>query len=358
MLNIYKASAGSGKTHTLTADYIKLTKKNDFYFSKILAVTFTNKAAEEMKERIIEQLAKSKDDNDKKSLTKILHNYGYFNISTIDSFVQKIIKSFSFELKIPTSYNLELDLDFVTQSLVEKLIEDAQDDKNLQEWMAVMAFHNISSLKKWDFRRDLIDFTSNIYKENFNNILVNIQSEDLHENLLKLADKCQEEIKTYVNYVHREIRKGIKIIKNNTNLLQIGGYFNSVITFFKNNLTPYPSLDINTHIRYFIEKKHESKLDKYGDYLQQIGELIGIINNLQEYKSKNESNYYSSKNIINNLYNFNLILKVYDLLKDYRTDNNLLLISDLTVFLKNLLGDTRNNAPFLYEKLEQGFIIL
>ena len=56
LFTVYKSSAGSGKTFTLTREYLKLAFQNPDHFKKILAVTFTNKATQEMKERIIQNL--------------------------------------------------------------------------------------------------------------------------------------------------------------------------------------------------------------------------------------------------------------------------------------------------------------
>lgn len=58
MLTIYKASAGSGKTFRLVAEYLKLILSNPNAYRHILAVTFTNKATAEMKERILLHLGK------------------------------------------------------------------------------------------------------------------------------------------------------------------------------------------------------------------------------------------------------------------------------------------------------------
>ena len=52
MLTVYKASAGSGKTFTLTIEYIKMLINNPMSYRNILAVTFTNKATDEMKSRM------------------------------------------------------------------------------------------------------------------------------------------------------------------------------------------------------------------------------------------------------------------------------------------------------------------
>ena len=132
-LQIYKASAGSGKTYLLTENYLKLAFESPENFTKILAVTFTNKAAGEMKERIIEKLndiiQKGSDadhfDTIKEHLKSesnsfisqrainvrdsLLHNYSMFYVSTIDSFVQKVVRSFAYEMNLNSSFDIETD---------------------------------------------------------------------------------------------------------------------------------------------------------------------------------------------------------------------------------------------------------
>ena len=56
MLTIYRASAGAGKTHRLTGEFLILLFTTPGAFRRILAVTFTNKATEEMKKRVIDEL--------------------------------------------------------------------------------------------------------------------------------------------------------------------------------------------------------------------------------------------------------------------------------------------------------------
>ncbi|MGB2413992.1 MAG: UvrD-helicase domain-containing protein [Flavobacteriaceae bacterium] len=139
--NIYNASAGSGKTFTLVKDYLKivLTSKEFLPHRHILAITFTNKAVDEMKTRVIEalmtfaapsiltqsdalfeQVVKELDRSPKEIhhksnqlLSKILHNYAAFDISTIDKFTQKLIRTFAFDLKLPMNFEVELDTDFL-----------------------------------------------------------------------------------------------------------------------------------------------------------------------------------------------------------------------------------------------------
>ncbi|MFP4065053.1 MAG: UvrD-helicase domain-containing protein, partial [Bacteroidales bacterium] len=54
--HVYKSSAGSGKTYTLVREYLKIVLNDPGAVRHILAITFTNAAAAEMKERIIDGL--------------------------------------------------------------------------------------------------------------------------------------------------------------------------------------------------------------------------------------------------------------------------------------------------------------
>ena len=157
--NIYNASAGSGKTFNLVKEYLKilLTDPQIDSYKKILSITFTNKAVNEMKSRIIDslyQLTKItiSDKNNpllnsiKKEtgltnleiqsksisvLKSILINYASFNISTIDKFTQKIIRNFAYEIKIPVNYEVEIKTKDLLEESTAKLISRAGVDKKL-----------------------------------------------------------------------------------------------------------------------------------------------------------------------------------------------------------------------------------
>ena len=111
-MHVNKASAGSGKTYTLAHTYIDLLK-DELSYRHILAVTFTNKATAEMKERILEYLADDPASRDK--LVNILHDYSAFSVSTIDRFFQRALKAFAREIGQVADYQVELDRDSITQ---------------------------------------------------------------------------------------------------------------------------------------------------------------------------------------------------------------------------------------------------
>jgi len=121
-LKILKASAGSGKTHTLAEEYLSIllsgnesSSLDKEAYKHVLAITFTNKATEEMKSRVIEKLDElSREDSvrgqkAKKVLTAILHDYSAFSVSTIDKFFQSVMRSFAREIGEYASYKVELD---------------------------------------------------------------------------------------------------------------------------------------------------------------------------------------------------------------------------------------------------------
>ncbi|MCQ2158617.1 MAG: UvrD-helicase domain-containing protein [Bacteroidales bacterium] len=142
MIQVYKASAGSGKTYTLAHLYIKLLldswEQDKEIYRKILAVTFTNKATAEMKERILEYLYEEgkKDARVKELLTAILHDYSSFSISTIDRFFQQTLRAFSRELGRGASYQIELDRESLIRESMDRILDSmTQDDKDLLSWL-------------------------------------------------------------------------------------------------------------------------------------------------------------------------------------------------------------------------------
>lgn len=156
-LNIYKASAGSGKTFALTLEYFRIIFSVPAEYKNILAVTFTNKATGEMKSRIIKELNRLAEgqsssygpilqnefrltDEQLKNRaiqlrTMLLHDYGRISVTTIDRFFQRIIKSFTHELGIFPGYNVELDSDFVLLKAVDKVMEEVKDKPELRFWI-------------------------------------------------------------------------------------------------------------------------------------------------------------------------------------------------------------------------------
>ena len=167
MLTIYRASAGAGKTHTLTGEYLKLLFSAPGAYRRILAVTFTNKATEEMKSRImtelyllasgapsdyVEALAQQYHWSEEKvrqeaqrTLIALLHDYSAFQISTIDRFFQQITRAFTREIGLQGGYGIEMDKELVLNEAIDSLLNDLAEPENkmLLDWLLRFAEERI-----------------------------------------------------------------------------------------------------------------------------------------------------------------------------------------------------------------------
>ena len=176
-VDIYKASAGSGKTHTLTQQYLRylLQSGDPDAYRHILAVTFTNKATDEMKQRVLETLAKEaqKDSEEgrraRRVLISILHDYSNFSITTIDKFFLQIIRAFAREIGQNGSYRVELDEVSVIGAAVDSMLDSLDEDGNaaLLDWMVAYALESVEKGGSYDIASSLKEFGKLFLQEEF-----------------------------------------------------------------------------------------------------------------------------------------------------------------------------------------------
>ena len=193
---IFKSSAGSGKTYTLSKNYIRIALKSKFHFKKILAVTFTNKAAEEMKIRILDMIESVSNGENKdliiefskyyklspeeiilraKSLkTNILHNYSYFSVTTIDTFFYSIIQSFTRELKFRGKYNIEMDIDYVIDEVVDIFLASVKSGTHLSKWLIQFSKEKIILGKDFMINQELKKMIKNLFSEDLKSLIDDI----------------------------------------------------------------------------------------------------------------------------------------------------------------------------------------
>ena len=192
---IYNASAGAGKTHTLVKEYLKIllgySNKDDAY-RNVLAITFTNKAVNEMKSRIVsciyaftltdipkkeyqllEQIVQETSfteayirEKSKRILKNIIHNYAGFDISTIDKFTHKVIRSFAFDLNLPFQFEVSLDTEALLQEAVDALISKAGVDAELTKLLIDFSISKADDDKSWDVTNELMDIGRLLLNEN------------------------------------------------------------------------------------------------------------------------------------------------------------------------------------------------
>jgi ATP-dependent exoDNAse (exonuclease V) beta subunit len=189
---IYQASAGSGKTFSLAKEYLKIGLSNPEAYKNILAITFTNKAAAEMKDRILSYLT-DLDGGDVNSkgfteilpavlreldipkeaalknasllLKKIIYNYADFSIITIDAFFQRILRTFAYDLDIPLNFQLEIDNKDIIERVVELLIDQVGENQNLTQMMIDFVNASADGSKSWHIEKEIQNFTPELFRE-------------------------------------------------------------------------------------------------------------------------------------------------------------------------------------------------
>ncbi|WP_282148723.1 UvrD-helicase domain-containing protein [Algibacter lectus] len=225
---IYNASAGSGKTFTLVKAYLKIlfSSNKPYLFKNILAITFTNKAVAEMKGRIIDTLKQFSDkdilklDNPmflsicdelnlrpeqlhKKAITlleSIIHNYAAFDISTIDGFTHKLIRTFAHDLKLPLNFEVELDQESLLREAVDSLISKAGTDAVLTKVLVDFAIEKADDDKSYDVAFD------------FNKIAKLLVNENDIPFFEKIKDKTLDDFKALKSKLKKDINNEEAII--------------------------------------------------------------------------------------------------------------------------------------------------
>lgn len=191
-LHVYRASAGSGKTHELSLRYLEQLLLNPQAYRHILAITFTNKAAGEMKQRVLsqlhdlsawipgtesgtmkklEELTGQKPEEIARAsaglLQAILNDYGAFSVGTIDRFFQSVIRAFVREIGIQPGYNLEMDNDRVLDLAIEGMFRKLDQDSELENWLVRFAEEKLEWSQNWNFRHELAALGGQLFQESF-----------------------------------------------------------------------------------------------------------------------------------------------------------------------------------------------
>jgi len=237
--HIYNASAGSGKTYTLVKEYLKVlfsSTAKDAY-KRMLAITFTNKAVSEMKTRIIATLKRFSSENilenpdsmfieicnelsiqgkalqikSKIILNSIIHNYAAFDISTIDKFTHKLIRSFAHDLRLSMNFEVELDTDALLNEAVDRLIAKAGSDNILTKTLIDFAIEKTDDDKSWDVSLDFYKIAKLLLNENDIPFIESLKDRSL-EDFSSLNILLKEKIKQVETAIVKESKKAMALI--------------------------------------------------------------------------------------------------------------------------------------------------
>jgi|GEM_PF-1712214 len=385
-LKVYKASAGSGKTFTLAKSFINLLIANPKDYEHILAVTFTNKATAEMKERIVFNLFllsyehqnepfKSKresllnahindnrtlgnsDEEIKKHITKrclkalqlLLNDYSQFSISTIDSFVQKIIRAFAFEAGLNASYKIELDKYLILQKAIDDMMLSLSSNVELQEWLVAYMEDSLIENNTWRIESSVLKLAKVFFDEVNNNGFKGLQRADIlayRNELDEIIVKSRERLK------FQRIKEFFENNGLDKTFIKNGGS-TTIIKYIKNGYTEDK----------WLKHYEKSVTDRYipdenGDLPNLISEkaslehtegFVSIITDMYAaYKD-----YLTAVSIKDQLYVVGILNDIQGYITNIQQQDNVMPISDTTVLLNRLIDGS--DVPFIYEKIGSRF---
>ncbi|WP_257666491.1 UvrD-helicase domain-containing protein [Parapedobacter tibetensis] len=379
-LKILKASAGSGKTFSLTAHYLILLFSGENKYREILAVTFTNKATAEMKSRIVEVLESLATEGaqkpDKASgyreilleaypewdadtlqqraaavYRKILHDYSRFSVSTIDGFTQKVIRGFTFELGIDATYKLEMNLRKVKTDLVLRLNRLLDERPELLQWITDYAQAKIDKDENWNYRWALNDLASEIFKENFQDFdkaVANIPEQELFGSL---DSYCNETITQFENGFGKLLKEALETFETS------GVDASELVGKSRNQLAKLNALsaqDPHGAIKKIEKYIHAPEQWQKGGLTGPMAELYNKLNPLLEriygYFTGQSPAYYLAQAIHENLYFLRLLKEMSALLAEWRKENTAQLISDAQILLNSIGINESGDPTFIWEK--------
>jgi ATP-dependent exoDNAse (exonuclease V) beta subunit len=379
MLTIYRASAGAGKTHRLTGEYLLLLFKSQGAFRKILAVTFTNKATDEMKGRIIDELYNlssgrksdyvstlqkeyklSEDEIRSKAsviLKDILHDYSSFNISTIDKFFQQTMRAFTREIGLQGGFGIEMETGLVLTKAIDNMFQDLArpENKTLLNWLISFAESKMEDKGGWRVEKDIESLGKELFNESYKQYSEQIAKdvedkktlEHYKETLVKLTKTTEDNLKKLAS-------RAKKILEDNwLSPKEIKGGANSPLhrldKWIDGDMEPptntFKGLADNLDAYFTKTMDNATKVRIQGAYEAGLNECVVRIVKLFD----DMTYYYTAKEIIRFYYALGILSDIADKIAEYRTENNIMLISDTTELLHKVIEGS--STPFLYEKI-------
>ena len=388
-LTVYKASAGSGKTFTLASEYITLVVKNPQDYKKILAVTFTNKATQEMKTRILSQLYgiahKLPDsqayyeqvlqktgfpeltirENAAEALSLLTHHYNEFRVQTIDAFFQSVLRNLARELNLTANLRIDLNDEQVEAQAVDELINSLQEGEEVLTWIRDYIDKNIEDDKGWNVIGQIKDFGKNIFKDFYKEHKAELDNRFREESFF-------DDFITDLRKIRKESSKKVK--EQAGKLLQKISDAGVDTGYFINGLLTY----INALTKAGSKKKEAGKKDLFEDgpaanvlkcldspdnwllkkcpagEKERISALISKswyndLLLLEQYRKECWKEYQSSNLTLKHLSQLRLLHAISEAVDEINKDTNRFMLSNTQSLLSTLMKDT--DTPFVFEKM-------
>jgi ATP-dependent helicase/nuclease subunit A len=384
---VYKSSAGSGKTYTLVMEYIRLVIGNPERYANILAITFTNKAANEMKSRILDylkalagyspgdspalieemllKLAETVNLTPEKvsqragiALTLILHNYSNFAVGTIDSFVHRLVRSFARDLRLPVNFEVELDTDKLIEKSIDLLISKVGSDMDLTRALVAFIETKMEDEKSWFIENELKKIAGNLLNEEsyvavrkLSNLSVNDFTE-ISKKLIKLIRDYESELMNPAQLAMEKI--------DDAGLGQEAFYYkgSGIYSYFKrianNDLS---KISPNSYV---IKTIDENKWCSNGCSADDADAIFNISDDLTELFfqirqvcEKGWQDYNLHKLIFGNIYLVAVLSEIEKVMDEFRENENIVHISEFNKRISAIVQ--REAVPFIYERIGEKY---
>lgn len=379
-LTVYRASAGSGKTFTLAVEYISLLVKDPENYQHILAVTFTNKATQEMKMRILSQLygianslqssqqyfnkVKEKTNmpdavirnNARAALTLLIHRYNNFRILTIDAFFQQVLRNLAHELGQTANLRVDLNNEEITEKAVDQMIESLEKGQPVLQWISTYINNSIEDDNGWNIIGKIKAFGTNIFKDfykaheaNLKEQLSNADDFKVYETTLR---KRRNDIRKTFNGKAKSILNEIK----NANLDIPSNYRSGLYKYLTDSaIAPLT----NKPLKAGVLKANESpqnwtsskcaKADKQQIQTLAAEVLSAQLSELIAYNNDNWNEFQSIQLTLSHLSELRLLHAIADAVDNLTKDTNRFMLSNTQALLKELIADS--DTPFIFERI-------
>ncbi len=342
--------------------------QNPAEYKHILALTFTNKATEEMKSRIVEsliQLSKNENEGLKKiladeishtniqvnaqlALDNILHDYSNFSVSTIDSFFNRIIRSLAREIQLPLRLEIQLDQDEVITEITAQLLLELSTDKELLKWLTDFAIQKLGDDKGWNIEGEIYSIARELFKEN---------SIDQHSHTREEIKNFFSELRSIKSKFENQLKnfgeEGIRIIsENGLSLEDFSRKASGPAGYFWKITKRDVDYTLNSYQLAGLDSS-ESWSTKSSPLKKQIialaeEKLVPLLNLASGFVDQQHPVYLGSIEVLKRIYLLGIVEDLKKKLSKYREENNLLLISDTPKILSTVISE--EETPFIYEK--------
>lgn len=385
-LTVYKASAGSGKTFALAIQYIKLLVKNPQAYRNILAVTFTNKATEEMKTRILsqlygiwkmqdhpedypeshpymEQICQALDTTPQFvsqragiALSLLLHNYNHFRVMTIDTFFQSVLRNLARELDLTANLRVSLNDSQIEEQAVDELIDDLQTSDVILQWILKYIMENISDERSWNVIGQIKQFGKTIFRDYYKDISsqldTQLQRADFFDNytrkLRQVRDSAKARMQSFAEQFFATLREEGLSVEDLANKrrgiasfflkLQAGVFDESIENQTVANCLGNP-------VKWYTKTHPRRQLI----HMLADGQLGDILRYAVEERPRQWRLYQSAVLTLRHLNQVRLLSSIEKKVHSMNQENNRFLLSDTQKLLNVLISDS--DSPFIFEKI-------